>query len=109
MVAVEEVSDDGRVLFLGFHTYDSDTKQYLNWGASSLFDLGWAHGVLGEDGAVMHYMAGGSVDLPDPHSPAIPGRGEWRLVDDNHHVFQWFATIDDGTEYLLKESRYSRR
>jgi hypothetical protein len=86
---VRESTSDGRFHFVGYHTYDSTSGRFVNWGADSYQTLGWAKGradgtALRFDGAVRFLASGDTLAYHGHWRPTEPDghiRGHWRRSD----------------------------
>lgn len=107
-LAVEDVSKDGNNFFLGFHAYDTENDQYINWGAASTFYEGWGHGSISENGQVLH-LSGRAFDPREPNATVIEWSGDWVKKGEDHHIFRAYVSLPEGKEHVFKEAIYTRK
>jgi hypothetical protein len=107
VLAVEDISKDGNNVFLGFHAYDNNTKQYINWGTASTFYQGWGHGSISEDGLKL-FLSGIAYDPRNQNETTIEWSGEWIKQDRNRHIFRAYI-MSEGEKFLFKEAVYIRK
>jgi len=107
VLAVEDTSKDGNNVFLGFHAYDNNSEQYINWGTASTFYQGWGHGSISKDGLKL-YLSGIAYDPRNQNETTIEWSGEWIKQDIDRHVFRAYI-MSEGEKLLFKESVYERK
>jgi hypothetical protein len=102
---VDEVTSDNRYRFVGYHAFDSTTRKYVNWTASSALVLAWGEGEWNNTSEVFR------TRRLDPRTGTIDpliGRGMWTIIHPDTNVFVAIRVGTDGAELPFKEERYTR-
>lgn len=107
-LAVEDISKDGNNVFLGFHSYDTENDQYINWGAASTFYEGWGHCFISKNGQTLH-LSGQAFDPRDPKGTVTEWSGDWVKQGKDKHIFKAYVSLPDGGKHLFKEAVYTRK
>lgn len=101
---VRESTADGRYHFVGYHTYNASSGQYVNWGISSDQGLGWATGTA--DGADLRFT--GTVKFLQT-GDTLAMRGHWHVVGKDQHIFEARGVQVSDSGPPLKRDVYRRK
>jgi hypothetical protein len=105
VLVVDELTDDNRYRFVGYHSYNEKTDKYVNWTASSSQALAWSSAEWVGSNEVF------STKRIDPRTgeiDSLAAKGVWTLIDDDNNVFKAIRFLPDGTEIPFKEEKYKR-
>ena len=105
VLVVDELTDDNRYRFVGYHSYNEKTGKYVNWTASSSHVLAWS---IGEWDGLNEAFSTKRMDPRTGEIDSLGAKGVWTLIDKNNNVFKAIRFLPDGTEIPFKEEKYTR-
>ena len=104
VLMVRESTSDGRFHFVGYHTYDSTSGRFVNWGADSYQTLGWAKGSADRAGlrfeGVVRFLISGDT---------LAYHGYWRSEGPNKHIYEATGVDPTNLGQMLKRDVYTRK
>ncbi len=105
VLVVDELTDDNRYRFVGYHSYNEKTGKYVNWTASSSQALAWSTAEWDGSNVVFNTKR---IDPRTGEIDSLSARGVWTIIDEDNNVFKAIRFHSDGTEIPFKEERYKR-
>ena len=105
VLVVDELTDDNRYRFVGYHSYNEKTGKYVNWTASSAHVLAWGIGEWEDSSEVFKTIR---IDPRTGKIDSLSAKGVWTIIDVDNNVFKAIRFLPDGTEIPFKEERYKR-
>jgi len=105
VLVVDELTDDNRYRFVGYHSYNEKTDKYVNWTASSSLALAWSTAEWDGSNEIFNTRR---IDPRTGEIDSLRAKGVWTIINEDHSVFKAIRFLPDGTEIPLKEERYKR-